>query len=108
MYNYLNFFSEHSVREISIKYESFLKDLLKGFKLKSVYITKGENNIEKVYNNFVFNNKKIDDVFYKNVINELSDKNKNILQEIILKHLKMKLANYYILCTDHKAYKTTI
>ena len=29
----------------------------------------------------VFNNKKIDDVFYKNVRKELSDKNKNIFQE---------------------------
>ena len=29
----------------------------------------------------VFKNKKIDDVFYKNVKKELSDKNKNIFQE---------------------------
>ena len=54
---------------------------MKGFKLKSVYTTKGENNIEKTYDDLVFNNKKIDDVLYKKVNNELSDSSKNIFQE---------------------------
>ena len=54
---------------------------MKGFKLKSVYTTKGENNIEKAYDDLVFNNKKIDDVLYKKVNNELSDSSKNIFQE---------------------------
>ena len=45
LYYYLSYFSNSNVREISLKNESFLKDLLKGFKLKSVYTTKGENNI---------------------------------------------------------------
>ena len=53
---------------------------MKEFKLKNVYTINGENNIEKAYNDLVFNNKKIDDVFYKNVKKELSDKN-NIFQE---------------------------
>ena len=52
--NYLNYFSKHSVGEISIKNRSFLKDLLKGLKLKSVYTTNGENNIEKAYDDFRF------------------------------------------------------
>ena len=59
MYNYLNYFSKLSVREIF----------------------KGENNIEKAYNDLVFNNKKIDDVHYKKVNNELNDSSKNIFQE---------------------------
>ena len=54
---------------------------MKGFKLKSVYTTNGENNIEKAYDDLVFNNKKIDDVLYKKVNNELSDSSKNIFQE---------------------------
>ena len=81
MYNYLNYFSKRSVGDISIKNKSSLEDLLKGFKLKSVYTTKGEKNIEKAYDDLVSNNKKIHDVFYKNVKKELSDKNKNIFQE---------------------------
>ena len=81
LYNYLNCFFNFSVEEISIKNKSFLKDLSKGFKLKSVYTTKGENNREKAYDDLVSNNKKIDDVFHKNVKKELSDKNKNIFQE---------------------------
>ena len=80
LYNYLNYFFKFSVEEISIKNKSFLKDLSKEFKLKSVYTTNGEKNIEKAYNDLVFNNKKIDDVFYKNVKKGLSDKN-NIFQE---------------------------
>ena len=81
MYNYLNYFFKFSVEEISIKNKSFLKDLSKGFKLKSAYIANGENNIEKAYDDLVLNDKKIDDVFYKNVKKELSDKNKNIFEE---------------------------
>ena len=81
MYNYLNCFINFSVEETLIKNKSFLKDLLKGFKLKSVYTTNGENNIEKAYDDLVFNNKKIDDVLYKKVKNQISDENKNIFQE---------------------------
>ena len=81
MYNYLNCFSKFTAGEISIKNKSFLKDLLKGFKLKSFYITNGENNIEKAYNDLVFNNKKIYDVFYKNVKEELSDNSKDVFEE---------------------------
>ena len=81
LYNYLNYFFKFSVEKTLIKNESFLKDLLKGFKLKSVYTTNGENNIEKAYDDLVFNNKKIDDVLYKKVNNELSDSSKNIFQE---------------------------
>ena len=58
LYNYLNYFFNLSVEEISIKNKSFLEDLSKGFKLKSVYTTKGENNIEKVYDDLVLSNKK--------------------------------------------------
>ena len=81
MYNYLIYFSKLSAEEISIKNKSFLKDLSKGCNLKSVYTTKGENNIEKTYDDLVFNNKKIDDVLYKKVNSELSDSSKNIFQE---------------------------
>ena len=109
MYNYLNYFSKLSVREISIKNESFLKDLLKGFKLKSVYITKGENNKEKVYNDLVFNNKKIDDVFYKNVKKELSDKNKNIFQEAKkLFDLRVKIYKKLVLEEENSKFKKSI
>ena len=38
LYNYLIYFSKFSADEISVKDQSFLKDLSKGFKLKSVYI----------------------------------------------------------------------
>ena len=62
MYNYLSHFSRFSAKEISVKNKSFLEDLSKGFKVKSVYTTNGENNIEKAYDDLVFNNKKIDDV----------------------------------------------
>ena len=81
LYDYLNSFFKPSVGEISIKNKSFLKDLSKGFKLKSVYTTNGENNVEKAYDDFLFNNKKIGDVLYKNLNNELSDSSKNIFQE---------------------------
>ena len=80
LYNYLNHFFKHSAEEISIKNKSFLEDLQKGFKLKSVHTTKRENSIEKAYDDLVLNNKKIDDVLYKNVKKELSDEN-DIFQE---------------------------
>ena len=81
MYNHLNYFFKFSVKEISIKNKSSLKDLSKGFKLKSFYTTKGENNIEMAYEDLVFNDKKIDDVIYKKLNNETSDRNKDIFQE---------------------------
>ena len=80
LYNYLNYFSELSTGKISIKDESFLKDLSKGFKFKSAY-TKGKNNIENANDDLVFNNKETGDVVYKKVNNELSDSSKNIFQE---------------------------
>ena len=58
LYNCLNYLSNFSAEEISIKNKSFLEDLSKGFKLKSVYITEGKNNTEKVYNDFFLSNKK--------------------------------------------------
>ena len=58
-----------------------MKGLSKGFKLKSFYTTKGENNIEMAYEDLVFNDKKIDDVIYKKLNNETSDRNKDIFQE---------------------------
>ena len=81
LYNYLNYFFKFSIEETLIKNESFLKDLSNRFKLKSAYTTKAKNNIKKAYDDLVFNNKKIDDVFYKNVKKELSDRKKNIFQE---------------------------
>ena len=80
LYNYLNYFFNSSVEEISIKYKSFLKDLSKGFKFESVYTTEGENNIEKAYDDLVSHNKKFDYVFYKKVKKEFSDSSKNIFQ----------------------------
>ena len=68
MYNYLNYLSKLSVEEISIKNKSFLNT------------TKGKNDIEKAYDDLVLSNKKIDDVFYKNLKKELTDKN-NTFQE---------------------------
>ena len=59
---------------------SFLENLSKGFKLKSVYTTEDRNNTEKVYNDLILNYKKIDDVLYKKGKKEF-DRNKNILQE---------------------------
>ena len=81
MYNYLSYFSKFSAEEISIKNKLFLEDLSKRFKLKSAYTTKGENNIEKAYDDLVLSNKRIDDVLYKKANNELSDRNMNIFQE---------------------------
>ena len=79
LYNYLAY-----LLKISKKDKSFLKDLSKGFKLKKVYaVSKGDiNNTEKAYHDLVLNiNKTIDDVFYKNAKNEVSEKDKNIFQE---------------------------
>ena len=74
-----------SAEETSIKNKSSLKELSKGFKLKSTYTTKGKNNItdayDDAYHDLVFGNKKIYDVLYKKVNNELSDSSKNIFQE---------------------------
>ena len=65
--NYFHIKFNFGVEETLIKNKSFWKDLSKGFKLKSVYTTNGKNNIEKAYDDLVLNNKKIDDVRYKNV-----------------------------------------
>ena len=81
LHNYLNYFFKFSMEETLTKNESFLKDLLNRFKLKSVYTTKAKNHIKKAYDDLAFNNEKIDDVFYKNVKKELSDRKKNIFQE---------------------------
>ena len=75
-YNYLNYFFKSSAEKISIKNKSFLKDLSKGSILPRV-----KNNIEKAYDDLVFNNKRIDNVIYKKVKNEISDRNKDIFQE---------------------------
>ena len=40
-----------------------------------------KNNIEKAYDDLVFNNKRIDNVIYKKVKTEISDRNKDIFQE---------------------------
>ena len=81
LYNYLNYFSKLNAEEISIQNKSFLEDLSKGLNLKIVYTTKGENNMEKVYDDLVLSNKKSNDVLYKKVNNELSDRNKNVFHE---------------------------
>ena len=59
MYKYLNYFSKFIAQEISVTNKSFLEDLSKGFKLKSVYTTKGENNIEKTYDDLFLKIKKV-------------------------------------------------
>ena len=108
MYSYFNYLSKVSVEEISIKNKSFLKDLLKEFKLKSVYTTNGENNIEKAYNDLVFNNKKIDDVFYKNVKKGLSDKN-NIFQEAKnLFNLRVEIYKKFVLNEENLKFEKSI
>ena len=109
LYNYLNCFINFSVEETLIKNKSFLKDLLKGFKLKSVYTTKGEKNIEKAYDDLVSNNKKIHDVFYKNVKKELSDKNKNIFQEAkTLFDLRVKIYQKLVLEEENSKFEKSI
>ena len=64
MYNYLSYFFKFRAEEISIKNKSFLEDLSKGFKLKSVYTTKGDNT-EKAYDDLVLNNEKMMMCFIK-------------------------------------------
>ena len=91
MYNFLNYFFNFNVEETLIKNKSFLKGLSKGFNLKSVCITNGENNIEKAYDDLVFNDKKIDDVFYKNVKKELSDKNSTFQETRKLFDLRIEI-----------------
>ena len=49
--------------------------------LTSVYSTEDINNTEKAYDDLVLNDKKIDDVFYKNANKDLSNENKNIFEE---------------------------
>ena len=78
LYDYLNYFS---AEEISTKNKSFLENLSKEFKPKSVYTTGNINNTEKAYSDLVLKNKTIDDVLYKNSNKQLSDRNKNIFQE---------------------------
>ena len=101
LYNYLNYFFNFNVEETLIKNKSFLKDLLKGFKLKSVCITNGENNIEKAYDDLVFNDKKIDDVFYKNVKKELSDKNSTFQKTRKLIDLRIEIYKKLILAEEN-------
>ena len=82
---------------------------MKGFKLKSVYTTKGENNIEKAYDDLVFNNKKIDDVLYKKVNNELSDSSKNIFQEAKkLFDLRVKIYKKLVLEEENLKFKKSV
>ena len=49
--------------------------------LKTVYTTGDISNTEKADNSLVLNDKKIDDVLYKEANKEFSDRNKNIFQE---------------------------
>ena len=66
LYNYLNYFSDlNNIRKISIKNKSFLEDLSKLFNLKSGDTKKGENNIEKAYDDLVLSNKKMMIFFIK-------------------------------------------
>ena len=90
-----------------MKNKSFLKDSLKGFKLKSVYITNGENKTEKACDDLVFNDKKIDDVLYKKVNNEVSDSSKNIFQEA-KKFFDLKIEIYKKLFFEEKSLKKVL
>ena len=58
-----------------------MDDLLKRLMLKTVYTTGDISNTEKADNGLVLNDKKIDDVLYKEANKEFSDRNKNIFQE---------------------------
>ena len=105
LYNYLNYLFQFSAEKASVENKTFLKDLLKGFKLKSTYTTtKGENNIEKAYNDLVLSDKNIDDILYKKVKKELSDKNKNIFQEA-KKLLDLRVEIYKTFVLDEKNLK---
>ena len=59
LYEYSNHLLEFSIKKNSKRDKSFLEDLSKRFKLKSVCTTKGENNTEKTYDDLVLNNKKV-------------------------------------------------
>ena len=108
-YNYLNYFSELSTGKVSIKTELFLKDLSKGFMFKNAY-TKGKNNLEKADDDLVFNNKKIDDVFFiKRVNNELSDCSENIFQEAKkLFDLRVKIYKKLVLEEENSKFEKKI
>ena len=69
LYEYLNHLLEFDMERISKRDKSFLKDLLKGFKIKKAYDTliKNRDNVEKVYDYLVLKNKASHDVLYKNV-----------------------------------------
>ena len=109
LYNYLNYFFKFSVKEIFMKNKSFLKDLSKGFKLKNVYTTKAENNIEKAYDDLVFNDKKIDDVIYKKIKNEISDINKDIFQEAkVLFDLRVEIYKKLVLEEENLKFEKSV
>ena len=78
LYEYLNHLLEFDMERISKRDKSFLKDLLKGFKIKKTYDTliKNRDNVEKVYDYLVLKNKATHDVLYKNVYKVFSNKEK--------------------------------
>ena len=64
---------------------------------------------KKAYDDLVSNNKKIDDVFYKNVKKELSDKNKNIFQEAkTLFDLRVKIYQKLVLEEENSKFEKSI
>ena len=106
MYNYL---SEFHLEKTSIKDKLFLEDLSNRFKIKSKYTTNGKNNIENAYDDLVFNNKKIGDVFYKNVNKDISDKNKNIFQEAkYLFYLRAEIYKKLVLKEENLKFEKSI
>ena len=64
LYKYLNYLLEFDVEIISKRDKSFLKDLLKGFKIKKTYdiLKRNIDDEKKAYDNLVLKNKTIDDV----------------------------------------------
>ena len=52
---------------------------------------------KKAYDGLVFNNKKTDDVFYKNVEKELSDKNNNFQEAKRLFDLRIEIYKKLVL-----------
>ena len=74
----MNHLLEFDMERISKRDKSFLKDLLKGFKIKKTYDTliKNRDNVEKVYDYLVLKNKATHDVLYKNVYKVFSNKEK--------------------------------
>ena len=82
---------------------------MKGFKLKSVYSTKGKINMEKAYDDLVFNNKKIDDVLYKKVKNEICDSSKNIFQEAkYLFYLRLEIYKKLIIEEENLKFEKSV